>query len=105
MSRAAYGSTLVLVASLVLARPLAAQSKMPDKSTGRCGDGTWTMAASQRGACSAHQGVKKWIGKKPRGATARCNDGEYWANATAQGACSGHEGVLLWYKKPAGGKK
>jgi hypothetical protein len=57
------------------------------------------MAASQKGACSSHSGVKKWIGKKPRGAAGRCNDGEYSMAATQQGACSGHGGVATWYKK------
>ena len=83
---------------------LRAQAGAPDKSTGQCGDGTWTMSASKTGACSSHNGVKKWIGKKPKGATARCTDGEYSMAKSAQGACSGHEGVATWYKKPAGKK-
>ena len=32
-------------------------------ATGRCGDGTYTHAATKRGACSDHGGVKDWYGK------------------------------------------
>lgn len=94
--------TAVLAFAAVFSAPAAARAQattIPVTATAQCTDGTWSSAASQKGACSGHQGVKKWIGKKPRGATARCNDGEYWTNATEQGACSGHGGVLTWYKK------
>ena len=74
---------------------------IPDNGTALCNDGTWSVAASQRGACSSHQGVKHWIGRRPRGAAARCNDGEYWTNATLQGACSSHGGVFKSYKAAA----
>ncbi|MEP6692438.1 MAG: DUF3761 domain-containing protein, partial [Gemmatimonadaceae bacterium] len=35
---------------------------MPAAATGRCGDGTWSAAANQQGACSSHGGVAKWFG-------------------------------------------
>lgn len=72
---------------------------IPDNATAQCNDGSWSSAVATRGACSAHQGVKVWIGKRPRGAAARCNDGAYWTNPTLQGACSSHGGVYKSYKK------
>jgi hypothetical protein len=100
MSRSAC-CTAAAIAALLLGAPSArAQSAaIPAKATAQCGDGTWSMAASEKGACSSHGGVKKWIGKRPRGAAGRCNDGEYSMAATEQGACSGHGGVATWYKK------
>ena len=95
----ATGATLPVQASAK------AKSKGPGKATARCSDGTWSKAASQQGACSAHGGVATWFGKKPRGATARCNDGQYWDTAERQGACSGHDGVAVWYKKVKGSAK
>lgn len=101
MSRSAYGIAAAIVALTAWAPAARAQSAVPAKATAQCGDGTWSMAASEKGACSSHSGVKKWIGKKPRGAAGRCNDGEYSMAATEQGACSGHGGVATWYKKSA----
>ena len=83
----------------VAAAQATAATKMPRTATARCGDSTWTTAASQQGACSRHGGVAKWFGKAPRGATGRCNDGEYWTNDETRGACSAHGGVAFWTKK------
>ena len=58
----------------------------PKDATGQCTDGTYTTAASRRGACSGHGGVKMF-------ATARCTDGSYSFAKSTKGACSGHGGV------------
>ena len=58
----------------------------PKDATGQCTDGTYTTAASRRGACSGHGGVKTF-------ATARCTDGTYSFAKSTKGACSGHGGV------------
>ena len=71
---------------------------MPKTATARCGDSTWSKAASQQGACSSHGGVAKWFGKAPANATARCSDGEYYTSDERRGACSGHAGVAFWMK-------
>jgi hypothetical protein len=76
-----------------------AAKKMPRTATARCGDNTWSTAATQQGACSRHGGVAKWFGTAPRGTTGRCNDGEYWTNEETRGACSAHGGVAFWTKK------
>jgi hypothetical protein len=99
MWRSVFGIAAAIVALTAYAPSAHAQSAVPVKATAQCGDGTWSMAASEKGACSSHNGVKKWIGKRPRGAAGRCNDGEYSTAATEQGACSGHGGVATWYKK------
>ena len=95
----ACGAALLI---FVAATPAAAQGKdkeMPHSATAHCGDGTWSSAATQQGACSKHGGVAKWIGKKPKDATARCKDGEYWTAPERQGACAGHDGVAYWLGK------
>jgi len=92
-----------LHAQKAAARPAAAKAKnemrMPRTATARCGDSTWSKAASQQGACSSHGGVAKWFGKAPANMTARCSDGEYWTNEERRGACSQHGGVAFWLAK------
>jgi hypothetical protein len=78
------------------------EMRMPRNATARCGDSTWSKAASQQGACSSHGGVAKWFGKAPANMTARCSDGEYWTNEEHRGACSQHGGVAFWLKKKGG---
>ena len=34
---------------------------VPSGSTGVCNDGTYTTAASKRGACAGHKGLKTWL--------------------------------------------
>ena len=90
------------------AKPAAAKAKnemrMPKTATARCGDSTWSKAASQQGACSSHGGVAKWFGKAPANMTARCSDGEYWTNEERRGACAQHGGVAFWTSKAKGKK-
>jgi hypothetical protein len=74
------------------------EMRMPKTATARCGDSTWSKAATQQGACSSHGGVAKWFGQAPANATARCSDGEYYTSAERRGACSGHGGVSFWIK-------
>ena len=93
--QAATGKTPVQARSALKA----AIQKGPGHATARCGDSTWSVAASQQGACSQHGGVATWFGAKPRAAAARCNDGQYWNTPERQGACTGHGGVATWYKK------
>lgn len=77
-------------------------ARMHSKATARCNDNTWSLAASQQGACSSHGGIAQWFGTRPKGSTARCNDGTYWMPRPRQGACGGHSRVAFWYPKPKG---
>lgn len=48
-------------ARVAAARTPAPAAARPANATGQCGDGTYTTAATQRGACGRHGGVKAWF--------------------------------------------
>lgn len=99
MSRSVTFAPAVLALFLAgSAAPAAEPPVMPPEATAQCKDGTWSTAQQKKGACSGHDGVKKWFGKPPKGATARCKDGTYTKSQESQGACSQHGGVAFWLK-------
>jgi len=60
-------SAMFLCSTLALAKAPAAA---PAGTTGMCQDGSYTSAASKSGACSGHDGVKKWYGAAAEASTA-----------------------------------
>src|SRR5208282_5895382 len=58
------GMTLVgIVVGMLMAT--AGYAQAPAGSTGTCKDGSYTSAATKRGACAGHGGVKDWYSTAP----------------------------------------
>ncbi len=51
----------------VLVLSAAAHGQGPAGSTGECKDGSFSSAATKRGACAGHGGVKQWLESKKSG--------------------------------------
>lgn len=97
---------LLGAASILLASNAFAQSP-PAGTTAVCGDGSYSHAATEKGACSSHGGVKTWIGTAstlaaPAPAPAdthypvdmiACSDGTMAQLPVKPGTCSHHGGV------------
>ena len=64
-------TAFALVIGLTTATGVTAQG--PAGTTGVCKDGTYTSAATKRGACAGHGGVKEWSAEKAEVAPATTN--------------------------------
>ncbi len=65
-------ASLTVLAAMFLGGAMAlakAPAAAPPGTTGMCKDGTYTSAASKSGACSGHDGVKKWYGAPAEAST------------------------------------
>lgn len=119
----AFSAAFALPLALLFAAGVHAQAPAgaPAGSTGLCKDGSYTDAATRRGACRGHQGIKDWYAadaasaakagasvppatrgsavpaSPPAGSSGLCKDGTYTDAAAKKGACRGHQGVKEWY--------
>jgi hypothetical protein len=115
-------------ATLVPRAPAPAAAAVPAGARFKCADGTYSTAASPRGACSRHGGIAETLsgaapaaaapaatpvtgapapaaaaaptGAAPANATALCKDGTYSMSQHRSGTCSRHGGVERWLRQP-----
>jgi len=107
--------------------PAPAAVAVPAGARFKCADGTYSTAATPRGACSRHGGIAETLsgaapaaaapavtpappaaapaaaaptGAAPANATALCKDGTYSMSQHRSGTCSRHGGVQTWLRQP-----
>ncbi len=66
-AKAVVVQTMLALTGLMLT--ITAQGQAPAGSTGECKDGSYSSAASKRGACNGHGGVKDWYESKKTATT------------------------------------
>jgi Protein of unknown function (DUF3761) len=116
--RPGYWAAGLLLAAAAVAQTLPqAPAGAPAGSAGQCKDGSYSLAADKKGACSAHQGVRSWWGASaaataaPEAAAKRVvptatvapggGPGQVWVNGGSKAYhCPGDE----WYGKTQQGQ-
>ncbi|MGH7592838.1 MAG: DUF3761 domain-containing protein [Gemmatimonadales bacterium] len=78
-----------------MAAPAPTGGAKPAGATGTCGDGSFTTAKSQSGACSRHGGVKAWYGATTAAATPMTAPGAPPTAKTAGATTAGSRGKVL----------
>jgi hypothetical protein len=115
MNRIRLIQTVSLAAGMLLAAAAFAQvpADAPAGTTGQCKDGSYTSAASKRGACSGHKGIGTWYASATTGSsggpapaapaatpTPAAAPPKSSSNAPAATAAPGGGPGLVWVNKP-----
>lgn len=77
---------LSLVTAVGMLVSVVGNAQAPAGSTGQCKDGSYTSAASKRGACAGHGGVKEWLSSPAPAAPAAKSAAPAMAPAAAPAA-------------------